>query len=149
MVGSDSVVARSARLVRNIGLDELSELRQRFLPAQVARFRGNHVRHAFLHHVQLCSDRSFFERDCYVHLAGQVSNRSGDTGLLVARAKRVPGGDIALPTDGWNVVLPIAIAQVLAVRWSDALGLPVDDPFAGLGTLSRVVSGVRLYPVTP
>ena len=60
-----------------------------------------------------------------------------------------PGGDIALPTDGWNVVLPIAIAQVLAVRWSDALGLPVDDPFAGLGTLSRVVSGVRLYPVTP
>jgi tagatose-6-phosphate ketose/aldose isomerase len=35
------------------------------------------------------------------------------------------------------------------VRWSDALGLPVDDPFAGQGTLTRVVSGVQLYPVAP
>jgi len=38
-------------------------------------------------------------------------------------------------------VLP---AQVLAHRWSEALGLPVDDPFAGRN-LTRVVSGVRLY----
>lgn len=30
-----------------------------------------------------------------------------------------------------------------------AIDLPVDDPVAGLGTLSRVVSGVPLYPVTP
>ncbi len=58
-----------------------------------------------------------------------------------------PGGDIDLPTTDWGVVLPVVLAQVLAVVWSDALGLPVDDPFAGQGTLSRVVSGVRLYPV--
>lgn len=60
-----------------------------------------------------------------------------------------PGGDVAVPTGGWGIILPVVLAQVMAVVWSDALGLPVDDPFAGQGTLSRVVSGVRLYPVDP
>lgn len=59
-----------------------------------------------------------------------------------------PGGDVETPTEGAAIVLPIVLAQVLAVVWSDRAGLPVDDPFAGLGTLSRVVSGVQLYPVT-
>lgn len=60
-----------------------------------------------------------------------------------------PGGDIDLPTAGWAMVLPVVLAQLMAVTWSDRLGLNVDDPFAGLGTLSRVVSGVKLYPVAP
>jgi tagatose-6-phosphate ketose/aldose isomerase len=51
--------------------------------------------------------------------------------------------------DVWSVPLFVALAQVLAVTWSAALGLQVDDPFAGQGTLSRVVSGVRLHPVVP
>ncbi len=59
-----------------------------------------------------------------------------------------PGGDIDMPTDGPAVTLPITLAQILAATWSHRLNLPVDDPFAGLGTLSRVVSGVQLYPVT-
>lgn len=61
-----------------------------------------------------------------------------------------PGGDIpvAMPYGPlWGAPLSVALAQVLAVMWSDRLGLSVDDPFAGQGTLSRVVSGVRLYPV--
>jgi tagatose-6-phosphate ketose/aldose isomerase len=58
-----------------------------------------------------------------------------------------PGGDIDLPPVA-APILPIVLAQILAVVWSDRAGLPVDDPFAGLGTLSRVVAGVRLYPVT-
>jgi tagatose-6-phosphate ketose/aldose isomerase len=58
-----------------------------------------------------------------------------------------PDGGLALPTQGWGIILPVVLAQVLAVVWSDGLGLPVDDPFAGQGTLSRVVSGVTLYPV--
>ena len=49
----------------------------------------------------------------------------------------------------WGAPLAVAYAQVLAVIWSHRLGLNVDDPFSGQGTLSRVVSGVRLYPVTP
>ncbi|MFH5776442.1 phosphosugar isomerase [Paracoccus sp. NGMCC 1.201697] len=57
-----------------------------------------------------------------------------------------PGCDIPLsltetPADPVLYVLP---AQILAHRWSEALGLPVDDPFAGRN-LTRVVSGVRLY----
>jgi tagatose-6-phosphate ketose/aldose isomerase len=61
-----------------------------------------------------------------------------------------PGADIDIAmTHGplWSVPLVVALGQILAVRWSAALGLNVDDPFAGLGTLSRVVAGVTLYPV--
>lgn len=63
-----------------------------------------------------------------------------------------PDGDIRLPMpEGplWSAPLAVALGQVLAVHWSAALGLNVDDPFTGQGTLSRVVSGVTLYPVTP
>ena len=58
-----------------------------------------------------------------------------------------PGGDVEVASGGWGAVLAVALAQVLAVVWSDRLGRAVDDPFAGQGTLSRVVSGVILYPV--
>lgn len=56
---------------------------------------------------------------------------------------------VAAPGLRWGFVLQVVLAQVLAVVWSDRLGLPVDDPFAGQGTLTRVVSGVRLHPVVP
>jgi tagatose-6-phosphate ketose/aldose isomerase len=58
-----------------------------------------------------------------------------------------PGADIDVPTQGCGIVLPVVLAQILAVVWSAALGLKADDPFAGQGTLSRVVSGVKLYPI--
>ncbi|MFN3825822.1 MAG: SIS domain-containing protein [Pseudorhodobacter sp.] len=51
--------------------------------------------------------------------------------------------------DLWAAPLAVALAQVMGVVWSARLGLNVDDPFAGRGTLSRVVSGVRLHPVAP
>ena len=62
-----------------------------------------------------------------------------------------PGGDIdvAMTDAGYGAALVVPLAQIMAVTWSAALGLNVDDPFAGQGTLSRVVSGVRLYPVHP
>ena len=62
-----------------------------------------------------------------------------------------PGGDIDIPMPSgaaWSAPLCIATAQVSAVVWSQALGLNVDDPFVGQGTLSRVVAGVPLYPVS-
>lgn len=52
-----------------------------------------------------------------------------------------PHGDL------WSAVLHVVRAQVQAVVWSAALGFAVDDPFAGQGTLTRVVSGFRLHPV--
>lgn len=56
------------------------------------------------------------------------------------------GINLELP-DHWNAVLYVLVAQVLAVHWSAVLGLNVDDPFVGQGTLTRVVSGVKLYPL--
>jgi tagatose-6-phosphate ketose/aldose isomerase len=47
----------------------------------------------------------------------------------------------------WAAPICVAAAQVAAVLWSESLGLNVDDPFKGRGTLSRVVAGVKLYPV--
>jgi len=56
--------------------------------------------------------------------------------------------DIPLPRTSdarISAVLYILIAQIWSVQWSSALGLNVDNPFAN-GVLSRVVSGVRIYP---
>ena len=61
------------------------------------------------------------------------------------------GGDIAfeMPFGAhWAAPLCVAASQVRGVEWSADLGLNVDDPFAGQSTLSRVVSGVTLYPVS-
>ncbi len=61
-----------------------------------------------------------------------------------------PDADIPIPMPfgpAWAAPLCVAIAQVSGVVWSDAMGLNVDDPFVGKGTLSRVVAGVKLYPV--
>jgi tagatose-6-phosphate ketose/aldose isomerase len=56
--------------------------------------------------------------------------------------------DIAMPFGAaWAAPLCVASAQVRGVVWSHNLGLNVDDPFSGQSTLSRVVSGVKLYPV--
>jgi tagatose-6-phosphate ketose/aldose isomerase len=48
----------------------------------------------------------------------------------------------------WDAVLYVLAAQVWAVTWSAELGLNIDNPFADSGNLSRVVSGVTLYPVS-
>jgi len=61
-----------------------------------------------------------------------------------------PGGDIDLAQpDGpvWAAAPSVLFAQVASVLWAEALGRNVDDPFAGQGTLTRVVSGVTLYEV--
>lgn len=62
-----------------------------------------------------------------------------------------PGGEIDVPMPfgaAWAAPLCVAAAQVRGVIWAHALGLNVDDPFAGQATLSRVVADVKLYPVT-
>ena len=81
--------------------------------------------------------------------------RAYDDDLLAELRTQFPHSIISAPEilqpygDLWAAPLYVALAQLLAVHWSDALGLNVDDPFAGQGTLTRVVSGVRLHPVTP
>lgn len=55
--------------------------------------------------------------------------------------------DIALAGTGsdlWDTVLFVVVAQGVAVSWSNALTLNVDNPFAD-GNLTRVVANVRLH----
>lgn len=56
--------------------------------------------------------------------------------------------DIEIPlvgNDAWTSVLYVLAAQAQVVAWSDALSIHVDNPFLE-GNLSRVVTGVALYP---
>ncbi|MCF8516673.1 MAG: SIS domain-containing protein [Rhodobacteraceae bacterium] len=79
-------------------------------------------------------------------LAAELATQFPASPLTVVDARQFGA---AAPSDLWAAPLHVALAQVLAVVWSARLGLHVDDPFVGRGTLSRVVSGVRLYPVVP
>ncbi|MBO9476211.1 SIS domain-containing protein [Shimia sp. R11_0] len=61
-----------------------------------------------------------------------------------------PRGDITIDMPfgaAWAAPLCIASAQIDGVTWASELGLNVDDPFTGQGTLSRVVCGVTLHGV--
>ncbi len=95
------------------------------------------------------------DTDIWVFRASNLQTRAYDDDLIGELRAQFPGSVISAPEipqpfgDLWSAPLYVALAQVLAVVWSDALGLPVDDPFAGQGTLSRVVSGVKLHPVGP
>jgi predicted NBD/HSP70 family sugar kinase/fructoselysine-6-P-deglycase FrlB-like protein len=72
-------------------------------------------------------------------IAREIAEQYGAQSIFRAEGLEVTG------SDGWDGVLHVLTAQLLAVLWSARLGLAVDDPFAGR-KLSRVVSGVRLYP---
>jgi fructoselysine-6-P-deglycase FrlB-like protein len=59
--------------------------------------------------------------------------------------------DIHIPAvgnDAWTSALYVLAAQMMAIGWSDALSINVDNPFTE-GNLSRVVTGVSLYPFKP
>ncbi len=93
--------------------------------------------------------------DLWLFRSADPHTRAYDEDLLAELHAQFPASRITAPEiyqphgDLWSAPLYVALAQLLAVTWSDALGLNVDDPFAGQGTLTRVVSGVKLHPVTP
>jgi fructoselysine-6-P-deglycase FrlB-like protein/predicted NBD/HSP70 family sugar kinase len=80
--------------------------------------------------------RSQYDPGRVITVGTEVDSGTGNGGADIAFAS-IPAG--------WNVPLHVLPAQVIAVTWSDRMGLNVDDPFPG-GQLSRVVHGVRLYP---
>ncbi|RYG40413.1 SIS domain-containing protein [bacterium] len=93
--------------------------------------------------------------DLWLFRSSNPHTRAYDDDLLAELRTQFPNSKVTTPDipqphgDLWSAPLYVALAQLLAVHWSDALGLTVDDPFAGQGTLTRVVSGVKLHPVTP
>jgi tagatose-6-phosphate ketose/aldose isomerase len=95
------------------------------------------------------------ETDLWLFRSADPHTRAYDEDLLAELRTQFPQSRVTAPDvpqphgDLWSAPRYVALAQLLAVHWSDALGLNVDDPFAGQGTLTRVVSGVRLHPVTP
>jgi len=105
--------------------------------------------------------KSFVTDDSIVHvlLSGAPDTARYDHDLVSELRRQFPatrtvavgpGGDIDIASAGpdvWNAALAVLPAQIEAVTWSAALGLNIDDPFAGRSTLTRVVSGVRLHPV--
>lgn len=79
-------------------------------------------------------------------MAAEVRDQFGPHTVTTLGAN--PDADIVLPAqinDAAASVLYVLLAQILATVWSHKMGLNVDDPFKGRGTLTRVVSGVKLY----
>src|ERR1700704_4306053 len=62
----------TAGLLIDLGLDELRQVSQRLLPAEIAGLRWNGVRHAGLFDVHLRTDQDFLQSHGHLHLAGQV-----------------------------------------------------------------------------
>src|SRR5262245_38379385 len=63
---------RRPALIRNLGLDELRQKRERLLPAETARLEWNDRRQTLLHDIQLGSARDPFQGHRRLHLARQV-----------------------------------------------------------------------------
>lgn len=83
-----------------------------------------------------------YDRD----LAAEVRDQFGPHTVTTLGSN--PDADIVLPqqkNDAVASVLYVLLAQILATVWSHKMNLNVDDPFKGRGTLTRVVSGVKLY----
>lgn len=81
-------------------------------------------------------------------LATEVAAQFGDD-IVLRLGDPASGADIAVSAvgnDAWSSVLYVLVAQLLSVIWSDRLGMTVDNPFKG-GNLTRVVAGVKLYPL--
>lgn len=81
-----------------------------------------------------------------IDIATEIAAQFPEARVLTLGGK---GCDIDLRCVGdarWEAPLYVLAAQVWAVRWAEALCLNVDNPFADRGNLSRVVTGVKLYP---
>ncbi|MBL4808172.1 MAG: SIS domain-containing protein [Rhodobacteraceae bacterium] len=84
---------------------------------------------------------SQYDRD----LAAEVRDQFGPNSVTTIG---ISNADVLIPkqhNDAIASVLYVLLAQVLATVWSHNMGLNVDNPFDGRGTLTRVVSGVKLY----
>lgn len=95
------------------------------------------------------------ETDLWRLRSAAPPTRACDTDLRAHLRTRFPRSRITAPdirqpaTDLWSAPLRVALAQHLAMTWSDRQGLDVDDGAAGEGGRARVVQGVNLHRVMP
>src|SRR5437870_5908727 len=87
--------AALAQSIRNFRLDQLRQLREGLLPAEIARLRRNDLGNAFLHDVQLGPARDLLQRDGDLHLARQVRvvELVGVADALVRRELEIPSAE--------------------------------------------------------
>src|SRR5215831_10923076 len=71
-LGPTRLEANRPGLIRHVGLDELRQKSERFLPAETAGLGWDDRRHALLHDVQLGSARDGLQSNRRVHLAGKI-----------------------------------------------------------------------------
>src|SRR5215469_15809720 len=71
-LGPARLEANRPGLIRHVGLDELRQESERFLPAETARLGWDDSRHALLHDVQLRSTGDAPESNRRPHLARQI-----------------------------------------------------------------------------
>lgn len=91
-----------------------------------------------------------FTRQYDFDLAQEVKAQFGDDCVTTIGHGAEADVTIDLDLDDvWTGVLHVLVAQWLGISFSQKLNLNVDDPFTGRGTLTRVVSGVKLYELEP
>lgn len=99
--------------------------------------------------------KSFVQSGTQVWLFGHPDAHAAayENDLAAEMAAQFPDVPLHRPTlprkwtDTWAAPLYVAQAQLAAVVFAAKLGLNIDDPFAGLGTLTRVVAHVPLHPI--
>jgi tagatose-6-phosphate ketose/aldose isomerase len=82
-----------------------------------------------------------------IDAANEIKEQFGPRSLVTFGSDK--GCDRLVPmigNDAWTSVLYVLAAQIQAMCWSDALRINVDNPFS-IGSLTRVVKGVKLYPL--
>src|SRR6185312_11568611 len=107
-------------LLIDLGLDELRQVSQRLLPAEITGLGRNGVGHAGLLDIHLGADQYFLQRHRYLHLAGQVgivksvgvaqALARDEFSILAAKrvafaGRKVPEGHLERPAGLWFLVV--------------------------------------------
>jgi len=85
---------------------------------------------------------------CYDNdLEHELHDQFGED-VVVSIGRHQSDASVTLPLsaeDAWNAPIFVILSQLAGVKWADAKGINVDNPFIEESNLTRVVSNVRLH----